>query len=949
MKSKLGHKIKSLFGLSDSAAKEDIYDIGTAIQNHIVKEESDSVRVRAVARALCSLKASMPEFVPKYDEFIGIQPYWLVIGDVRYALQRDGKVVARDSKLGGTLSKYYNGTRNYTVLIPQLKLPNNIEATIYNRATYSPFMSTAQELMVNVEGDEHTYSFQRLSDMLSEQREKEQKLKEQQKLQEEAQRKAEEVRLAIEKAEKEEAEKLKEEARRREEEENEIAAKIAQMEKDIEESKKEILQTQSFIRNDFSLRSQHILDEAQEDAKRSHFYDGVPIVIEGGPGTGKTTTMIQRLKFMISKEALDDYDIPLTQEQINSLTDPNVRDLKWLFFSPTDKLLMFLQNNMRAEYLNANENNTTTLDTFKSHILLDYKLRKPDSDGPFKLYKVKGDKEKILILNPKKAIDDFEKFCISNISNILLNVFHLNTADFSWHKVALTIKAYCKRAVNIKDIDALIRLLNSLYDNEKKNVSQIELQLTNELNKKALVIKDNILQDESLKSSIVELFEKWRQETIVVQEDEVEENAMDEAEDEEEELVDIDYNTKLYQQLKPILKKLSLKKYDSNQKLSKRQKELYSLVETHIVLDDLALIGELSWFTKNYAFLCRGVESNLLNQIPRLYKLYRKKLIELESPTYNINLLKQIQKKEGGKSIHPEELELIVGFINNMLLGMFKKSRVRFNNMKNKYVEAYKDNVRPVIGIDEATDYSIIDYYFMASFRHYEFSSITLCGDIMQGLNDNGIKSWEQLKEFILPNLEVFELKTSYRQLPSLLDMSKQMYQDEQGIEAPYTTKKERSKNEPAPICFISDDEDEKAEWIAKRIIEVYRAYNESMPSVAIFVGDEVNIKDLVERINDQDYLNGVQVYDCSENRTAPSTKAVRVFRLTEVKGMEFEVVFFYDIDTALEDCATDIMRRYLYVGISRATTHLAATFEQEEGNEDIIKYFDRTTDDWKI
>ena len=121
------------------------------------------------------------------------------------------------------------------------------------------------------------------------------------------------------------------------------------------------------------------------------------------------------------------------------------------------------------------------------------------------------------------------------------------------------------------------------------------------------------------------------------------------------------------------------------------------------------------------------------------------------------------------------------------------------------------------------------------------------------------------------------------------------------------------------------------------------------MPSVAIFVGDNVNISNLVEVINDQDYLNGIQVYDCSENRTAPNSKSVRVFRISEVKGMEFEVVFFYDIDTALSDGSPDLMRRYLYVGASRATTHLAATFTQEDGNENLIKYFDRKTNNWKI
>ena len=659
--------------------------------------------------------------------------------------------------------------------------------------------------------------------------------------------------------------------------------------------------------------------------------------------------MIQRLKFLISPQALEEYEAPLTEEQILAITDINVRDNNWLYFSPTEKLLLYLQANMQGEYLNANENNTTTLDNFRNKMLMAYKLRRPESDGPFKLYKLKSAEEQTLILNAQKAIKAFEKFCISNITNILLNAYKLKTTDFSWHEQALSIKAYCKRAENVKDIDALIRLLNSLYDNERRSVSIIEMQLGDELGKKALFIKNKVDEDESLKNKVVSLFEQWRQETIITQDEDVDENSMDDAEDDEEDLSSISYDAKLYQQIKPILKKLGLQKYDSKQKLTKRQNDLYNIIKPYVDLVNTDLIGELSWFTKNYAFFCRGVESNLLNQIPRLYKLFRKKQIEQGNNVFNVKLLEKIQKKDGGKRLHPEELELIVGFVNNMLLGIYRKSHNRFDKMKNKYVEAYKENVKPVIGIDEATDYSVIDYYFMASFRHYEYSTLTLCGDIMQGLNDNGIKNWKQLKDFVLPDLEVVELKTSYRQLPSLLDMSKQMYYDDLGVEAPYTTKKVRSDNEPAPICIISDDEDEKAEWIAKRIIEVYKAYDESMPSVAIFVGDNVNISNLVEVINDQDYLNGIQVYDCSENRTAPNSKSVRVFRISEVKGMEFEVVFFYDIDTALSDGSPKLMRRYLYVGASRATTHLAATFTQEEGNENLIQYFDRKNNNWKI
>lgn len=926
--------------------KEKIYEIGKAIERHINLEKANYARVYAIGRALCNVKSSM------YGER-GTYQYWIVLGDSRLALQTDGQVIQRDSLFGGVLTKYYSGKRGYTQTTKNPRGKNEVEVTIYNRAAYNLYHNTASEIVINMDNDVNTYSFQYLSDLLSGAEAKEKELEAKKRQQEEDRRKKKELALALEKAAKEKAleeeRRIKEEQRKQEEEERKVQAAIAKLEEEIEDSKNQIKQTQSFIRQDLSLRSQHFLDETQEDAKRSHLYDGVPIVIEGGPGTGKTTTMIQRLKFLISPVALEEYEVPLTKKQIEDLTDISVRDNHWLFFSPTDKLLHFLQENMKAEYLNANENNTTTLESFCSKILMEYKLRKPETDGPFKLYKIREDSDKVLIKNAIKAISQFEKFCISNITNIMLVAYGLKTSDFSWHKEAIRIKAYCKRAENIKDIDALIRLINSIHDNERKNVQAIEKQLNDELNHKAILVKERVDANEEMKSFVMDLFERWRQETIVEQEESISENEMDETEDDEEDLNTIGYDAKIYQMIKPILKKMALRRFDSKQKLSKNQDELYQIIKDTMEGIELDSIGELSWFTKNYAFLCRGVESNLLNQIPRLYKLYRKKMVETSSPAFNTKLLEKIQKKDGGKRIHPEELELIVGFINNMLLGMYKKSRVRFDSMKNKYVQAYRDNAKHVIGIDEATDYSIIDYYFMYSFCHYEFSSITLCGDIMQGLNDNGIDSWDSLKKNILPDLEIFELNTSYRQLPSLLDMSKKMYLADRGVEAPYSTQKERSENEPAPLCFISDDEEEKAEWMAKRIIEVYKYYDEKMPSVAILVGDDVNITNLVELINDQDYLNGIQIYDCSENRTTNNTKAVRVFRLSEVKGMEFEVVFFYDIDTALGKCSQEIMRRYLYVGISRATTHLAATFTEENGNEEVISYFDRNKKSWKL
>ena len=220
----------------------------------------------------------------------------------------------------------------------------------------------------------------------------------------------------------------------------------------------------------------------------------------------------------------------------------------------------------------------------------------------------------------------------------------------------------------------------------------------------------------------------------------------------------------------------------------------------------------------------------------------------------------------------------------------------------------------------------------------------------MQGITENGIADWDDLSKWIFPELTKYELQVSYRQTPTLLNLAREMYKDERGHYPAYHSDKEKDEeNEPQPIACVSEDDEEKAVWIAKRIIEIYKAYDSKMPSVTIFVGDEVDVTKFVNTIYDTDLLNGIDVVDCTGGRALNRSDVVRVFRISEVKGMEFEVAFFYNLDEALQGRADGLMKKYLYVGISRATTHLAATFTEEESNEDVIKYFDRTTNNWKL
>lgn len=132
------------------------------------------------------------------------------------------------------------------------------------------------------------------------------------------------------------------EQRSREEERQGFEAMLDQIEEKRakqEELQKRIVdikaRRQQFIRTQQDLRTQHILDPTQERIKRDHFFDGTYVVIEGGPGTGKTTTLIQRIKFLTSRSILEyfeDSGKSLTEEQEHVLFgDQN----SWIFISPS--------------------------------------------------------------------------------------------------------------------------------------------------------------------------------------------------------------------------------------------------------------------------------------------------------------------------------------------------------------------------------------------------------------------------------------------------------------------------------------------------------------------------------------------------------------------------------------------------------------------------------------
>ena len=109
---------------------------------------------------------------------------------------------------------------------------------------------------------------------------------------------------------------------------------------------------------------------------------------------------------------------------------------------------------------------------------------------------------------------------------------------------------------------------------------------------------------------------------------------------------------------------------------------------------------------------------------------------------------------EDGKNrpLCQQEQALLIGFINNLLIRIARYNEDRFYQFKGRFTNAYLKNRKAVIGVDEATDYSLIDYYAIYSLRNHLVSSVTLSGDMMQSMNAFGIKDWKKLEDPLLFN-----------------------------------------------------------------------------------------------------------------------------------------------------------------------------------------------------
>ena len=578
--------------------------------------------------AVTYIKGDTQFWIVNKENIGGFKPVENITGAVtgtasgnKTTITEDGQPIYKNSKIGEILIVNHEGVHKIDTPSGQKELQ------IHSHTSFTPSYldnGYAIDLIIQIASDSRTYFFQNVAKILS-------------------------LQVEIE----EESEKL---ARSTDEEATRLARDIESKEA---EKKLYLEKAQNFIRRYAELRYQPILDPNQEKIKRSKIFDGT-LIINGGPGTGKTTSLIQRIKFLISG-SIEEY-IVLNPSQKQLLYSQKT---SWIFYSPNELLALFLRNSMKMEELAADTERVKVWSAHKNELVKAYKLVDVTTKKPFLLYNRTTDRN-LFLNNPTSVnsiISSLDKYYSDFQRDKISKVIDIDVQSFKWRNMGLSIQKFLhdrRKIDQIEDFILLFQNLEETYRNESEFISKPYSDLIKHV---ASRIQVQITRDPSRVTSLTEVLKAWKRTNQDAEDSDDDDTEMElEVFDETPDYVTFHFEKDLFIRLKSICRKQSLKKFDKNVKFNKRERELIELIPEVEQSPEYEEIGQIAYFKKSFERIIRGIIPNVFREIPMIYKRFRRQQYNNSNTHFDLVILGELVKNNNNSRIHPDEQALLLYF-----------------------------------------------------------------------------------------------------------------------------------------------------------------------------------------------------------------------------------------------------------------------------------------------
>lgn len=656
------------------------------------------------------------------------------------------------------------------------------------------------------------------------------------------------------------------------------------------------------------LRDQPILDKYQDEIFRLPLDQR--LLILGPPGTGKTTTLIRRLGQKLDAVYLEENEQRLVDSIAQAQGAAHVSS--WLMFTPTELLKQYLKEAFSREGVLAPDQQIKTWFDYRRELARHTfnVLRTSTGSGTFVL---KDDLPSLKEEALHRPISWFEQF---DMAQRRIYIQELNDAALQLSESQLPEARDIGerlKAILLQGEHDIATMFGSLA-REIPNVQALVGRLKEDTDKKIKgVLNLQLNRNRSFLDELARFLDSLQQVQIA----DVDEDEQD-ADDEE------DAVTASTPRAKAIAAFNSAVKAQARAAAGKRAPGKASRAGKILEwLGDRSL-AEVERPAEGASLLIQSAARRFLNpvkryvgDVPKRYRSFRRER-QQAGEWYRAGGFE-------GRDLHPLELDLVLLSILRSAGNLTGKPSVQREIDSSAW-----SSLQPIMGlyrnqilVDEATDFSPIQLACMAALAHPRLRSFFACGDFNQRLTTWGARTEDEMK-WVFGDIAITPVTVAYRQSRQLNDLARAIIHAVGGTEQGATLPEHVDSNGVAPALLEHAKDRNPVEWLAEQIREIDRFYDQ-LPSIAVFVNSEDEVGPTAEALNALLIEDNIRVIACREGQSVGQENDVRVFHIEHIKGLEFEAVFFVDVDQ-LARFHPHLFDKYLYVGITRAATYLGIT-----------------------